>query len=161
MAPYVRKCPMKIYRPTSSYVWGWLLVALGGAVLLAQLLSTGTADARVGFGLGAALAGSGVAAFLLPSLRVGEHAAEVHNTLQIVTVPYARLEAISAQWTLELFTSEGRRVGVTAAPVRSRRDRMRPDKAGLPEAGAVVQAGWDAWRRNTHGPALGLDEQQV
>lgn len=145
---------MEIHRPRSSYVWGWLIVALGGAVLLAQLVSTGTADARLGLGLGIALAASGVAAFLWPSLRVGADAVEVHNTLQVVTVPYARLEGISAQWTLELLTSEGRRVGVTAAPARSRRDRHRPDAASTPAAGNVVQAGWDAWRRD-HASAAG------
>lgn len=118
---------------------------------MAQLSTTGMADARVGLGLGVALAGSGVAGFLLPALRIGAQTVEVHNVVQIVTVPFSRLDAIEAQWTLELLTDNGRRVGVMAAPARSRSDRHRPDHAETPEAALVVQEGWDAWRKN-HAP---------
>lgn len=144
---------MRTYRPTSSIIWGLLIVAVGTGLAVSQFLASDRADAGVGPALGLAFVGAGVAVFLLPSIRIGADAVEVHNVLQVVTVPFARLESVESLWTLELVGDDGRKVGVMASPARSRRERRRPEQSALPGAGAAVQDGWDEWRARGGRPA--------
>lgn len=137
---------MRTYRSRSSIIWGLLSVAVGVGLAASQFLATDRADAHVGPALGLALVGAGVAVFLLPSIRIGADTVEVHNVVQVVTVPFARLEAVEAVWTLELVGDDGRKVGVMASPARSRRERHRSEHTATPGAAAAVQQGWDEWR---------------
>lgn len=137
---------MRTYRSTSSIVWGSLIVVVGAGLAVSQFLSSDRPDAGAGPALGLALAGAGIAVFLLPSIRIGTDVVEVHNVLQVVTVPFARLKAVEAMWTLELVGDDGRKIGVMTASTRARRGRRVSEQAPTPGAGAAVQHGWDEWR---------------
>lgn len=151
---------MRTYRSRSSIIWGLLTVAVGASLAVTQFVATDRADAGVGPALGLALAGAGVTVFLLPSIRIGADGLEVHNVLQVVTVPFARLEAVESLWTLELAGDDGRKVGVMASPARSRRERHRPEHTTTSGAAAAVQQGWDQWRERGGKPVSPREAKQ-
>ena len=152
---------MQTYRSRSSQLWGWISLALGLLMAAVSAFAPGLSRSSVGIGLGIALAASGVAIYLRPSIGIGEEAVELRNVVQTVTIPYARLKRIEAQWTLELVGDDGKKAGAMGAPTRSTRDRRREKSEGItPPAVDAVRQAWDAWRRSggtaasTEGPAF-------
>lgn len=138
---------MEIYRSRSSQVWGWLCVGLGAVVLLIQLIGSGLEQIHVALGIAVALAATGYAAFLRPSVAVAEDRVELRNITQTVVAPFARLAGLEAHWSLELVGDDGKKAGAFAAPSRTGSNRVKPAEEGkAAEVAGLVTAAWDAYR---------------
>ncbi|WP_159449171.1 PH domain-containing protein [Demequina sp. NBRC 110055] len=138
---------MQIYRSRSSQVWGWLCVGLGALILLIQLIGSGLEQIHVALGIAVAFAAAGYAAFLRPSVAVGEDHVELRNVTQTVVAPFSRLAGLEAHWSLELVGDDDKKAGAFAAPSRTGRDRVRPAEDGKSaEVAGLITAAWDAYR---------------
>ncbi|WP_296665006.1 hypothetical protein [Demequina sp.] len=177
---------MQIYRPRSSYVWGYIAIGVGAIVALLPLLGGGFDQARGTFAVGAAVAAFGTASFLRPHVAVTDERVEMHNILTTATVPFARLSALDTRWTLEAIGDDGRKAGAFAAPApgaaqshRIQKDiaktgtdvsveggaaPLRPgDRVGTPsgDAAAMVRDRWRAWQQAHPDGPTGGEESSV
>lgn len=131
---------MQTYRARSSKVWGWTAVGAGALVAVWHVLSAGLANAQGGLGVGAGMAALGYVAFLRPHVAVAEDRVEMHNVTQVVTVPFARLEALETRWSLEARGDDGRKAGAFAAPAPGAAQSRRIEKQVARESGSDVPA---------------------
>ena len=132
---------MDMHRLRSSTIWGWIAVGLGVVVAIAQLATSGLADAHVGLGLGLASAGLGWAVFLRPAVGISPDEVVFRNVIQRATIAVSRIASVELKWSLEVVGDDGRRMGSFAAPVSSAARRARTRGAPGDETGTEDLAG--------------------
>lgn len=120
---------LRVYRTLPARIMGWSLVA-GAGVLAALTLVDVVAGHRTGLlpptALVVGLAALGWVLFLRPSVRLHEDGVVLGNVVTDTTVPFAAVEEVTHQWSLELHDRDGRRHGSWAVPVKRERVRRRP-----------------------------------
>lgn len=107
---------MQEYRSRSAQVWGWIMVGIGAAILVAQVVRGSTGSLAVALGMAVAVAGTGTAAFLRPSLILRDSGLEVHNVTHVATMSFDRLDKVGTRWSLELRGDDNRVVRTFAVP---------------------------------------------
>lgn len=133
---------MQVYRSRGSQVWGWIMVGIGAAILIAQLVRGNLSSLPVSLGVAAAVAAIGAATFLRPSVVLRDSGVEVRNVTHIATMSFDRLDKVGTRWSLELRGDDSRVIRTVAVPT----DRGGHVPAEMAEE--MVRRR-DAWKR-TH-----------
>ncbi|WP_417563651.1 PH domain-containing protein [Microbacterium sp.] len=136
-----------VFRPGSA----WPLLGISAAVVLFLL---GDAVIRGGWGQTLLLApwpllalwGVYAAAFA-SSLAIDDDAATVQNILQIVRVPWARVDDLQWRWQVEISMDDGSHVRAIGGPLQGKPGRRPGDPAQTP---AGTRAQYEAIERAWH-----------
>ncbi|MGC5584198.1 hypothetical protein [Ornithinimicrobium sp. W1665] len=119
---------VRVYRTLPARLMGWALVA-GAGVLAVLTLVDVVSGHRTGLlpptALVVGVAALGWVLFLRPSVRLHEDGVVLGNVLTDTVVPFAAVEEVTHQWSLELHDLQGRRHGSWAVPVKRERVRRR------------------------------------
>lgn len=143
--------PVDAYRAGSAPIWGGVGVTAGVLLGVLSIAADGLAQSWPPLAWGLAVALVSAALFFRPVIVVNEHAVVVHNVLQIVTVPFARLKDLETRWGLELVVDDGSKVGAFAAPDPNRRDRKKPpSEQASASLVAMIRGAEEQWLEGPH-----------
>ncbi len=138
---------LRTYRPLTSRIIGWVLVAILTLALGVTLLGEG--EIVPGFVAWVALALVATWLILLrPCVTLSTSGVTIQNLVRDVDVPWGQVESLGTRWALEVRTSDGREYSSWAIPAKrtfsSKEEEFAESSqmpgAQLPRAGSRLSA---------------------